>query len=166
MHLSVSSGSGFWLGAALLLLLVGIQTSSNSSLLLGFLLLGVMLAMFITQLRMDQVRCSKPKASHAANQLSARDPQPESKAPIQIRLKASTPFLGAAQGGRHHRPPELDSAAAGLALATTLAPRHRGTPRSVHLLGSLDPRHTATALAGQATRPYLCNQTSTTTGRA
>ena len=32
-----------WLGAALLLLLVGIQTSSNSSLLLGFLLLGLML---------------------------------------------------------------------------------------------------------------------------
>ena len=30
-----------WLGAALLLLLVGIQTSSNSSLLLGFLLLGL-----------------------------------------------------------------------------------------------------------------------------
>lgn len=81
-----------WLGAALLLLLVGIQTSSNSSLLLGFLLLGVMLlAMFITHDNLQGItlRCGKPKASFASEPTSyplvIHSPSPRHR--IQIRFE-------------------------------------------------------------------------------
>ena len=83
-----------WLGAAFLLLLVGVQTSSNSSLLLGFLLLGLMLlAMFITHdnLQGIRLRCGEPKASFADEPTSypvvIRSPTPRHR--IQIRFEGN-----------------------------------------------------------------------------
>ena len=108
-----------WLGAALLLLLVGIQTSSNSSLLLGFLLLGLMLlAMFITHdnLQGIKLRCGEPKASFAAEPTSyplvIHSPSPRHR--IQLRF----------QGGERHALEQLSDGDTIVALHWT--PLQRG----------------------------------------
>ena len=81
-----------WLAGAAFLLLVAIQTASNSTLLLGFLMLGVMLlAMFLTHdtLHGLTVRCGQPAPAFAAETtvypliLETRSPRP----PIRLRFR-------------------------------------------------------------------------------
>ena len=62
-----------WLAAAALLLLVAIQTGSNSTLLIAFLLLGLMLlAMFLTHDNLQGItlRCGEPAPGFAAEPMS------------------------------------------------------------------------------------------------
>tara|TARA_Y100001978_G_scaffold39857_1_gene35440 strand:+ start:21 stop:878 length:858 start_codon:yes stop_codon:yes gene_type:complete len=81
-----------WLAGAAFLLLVAIQTASNSTLLLGFLMLGVMLlAMFLTHdtLYGLTVRCGQPAPAFAAETitypliLQTRSPRP----PMRLRFR-------------------------------------------------------------------------------
>lgn len=81
-----------WLAASALLLLVAIQTGSNSSLLLGFLMLGLMLlAMFLTHdtLHGLTLRCGQPAAAFAVENttypliLETRSPRP----PMRLRFR-------------------------------------------------------------------------------
>ena len=81
-----------WLTASALLLLVAIQTSSNSTLLLAFVMLGLMfLAMFLTHDTLDglTLRCGQPGPAFAAELssypliLETRSPRP----PIRLRFR-------------------------------------------------------------------------------
>ena len=81
-----------WLAAAAFLLLVAIQTSSNSTLLLGFLMLGIMLlAMFLTHdtLHGLTLRCGQPAPAFASESttypliLETRSPRP----PMRLRFR-------------------------------------------------------------------------------
>ena len=81
-----------WLTASALLLLVAIQTSSNSTLLLAFVMLGLMfLAMFLTHDTLDglTLRCGQPAPAFAAELssypliLETRSPRP----PIRLRFR-------------------------------------------------------------------------------
>ena len=81
-----------WLATSALLLLVAIQTASNSTLMLGFLMLGLMLlAMFLTHdtLHGLTLRCGQPAAAFAVENttypliLETRSPRP----PMRLRFR-------------------------------------------------------------------------------
>ena len=81
-----------WLAASAVLLLVAIQTSSNNTFLLAFLMLGIMLlAMFLTHDTLDGVtlRCGQPVPAFAAETssypliLETRSPRP----PMRLRFR-------------------------------------------------------------------------------
>ena len=69
LYIIPSRFGALWLGSAALLLLVAIQTTSNSSLLLAFVMLALMLlAMFLTHdtLQGLRLRCGEPSPTFAA----------------------------------------------------------------------------------------------------
>ena len=85
-----------WLATAALLLLVAIQTSSNSTFLIAFLLLGLMfLAMFLTHdnLQGIKVRCGESSPGFAAepiNYLLVLD-SPTARQRLQLRFQGQLP---------------------------------------------------------------------------
>ena len=93
-----------WLSGATLLLLVAIQTSSNSTLLLGFLMLGVMLlVMFLTHDTLNglKLRCGRPAAAFAAESttypliLETHSPRPPMRLCFRDGSEAATLQLSA-----------------------------------------------------------------------
>jgi len=115
-----------WLTAAALLVLVAIQTASNSTLLLGFLMLGMMLlAMFLTHdtLYGLTLRCGQPAPAFAAENttypliLETRSPRPpmrlrfrDGAGAIDLQLSAGIATLALPWTPQHrgwHRPPQL-----------------------------------------------------------
>ena len=115
-----------WLATSALLLLVAIQTASNSTLMLGFLMLGLMLlAMFLTHdtLHGLTLRCGQPAPAFAAEPtgypliLETRSPRPSLRlrfrdgseaADLQLSAGISTlalPWTPQCRGWQ--RPPQL-----------------------------------------------------------
>ena len=86
-----------WLAAAALLLLVAIQTGSNSTLLIAFLLLGLMLlAMFLTHDNLQGItlRCGEPSPGFAAEPMSypLRLISPTPRQGLQLRFQGQAPL--------------------------------------------------------------------------
>ena len=108
-----------WLATAAFLLLVAIQTSSNSTLLIAFLLLGLMfLAMFLTHDNLQGItlRCGEFSPGFAAeplNYLLVLD-SPTARQRLQLRF----------QGQRPHQLDHLDAGETNVALSWT--PGQRG----------------------------------------
>ena len=119
LYIIPSRFGALWIAAAGLLLLVAIQTGSNSTLLLAFLMLGLMLlAMFLTHdtLRGLTLRCAQPSPAFAGE-----------SGDYPLRLESSTARPRCSLRVQGHPVVVCDCIAAGTTtLALSWVAKHRG----------------------------------------
>ena len=139
------------------LLLVAIQTASNSTLLLAFLMLGLMLlAMFLTHDSLQGLRLAvaDPNRDLPAQQWSIHfgcTAGPPANA-CSFVFKVDPGDGGGAPDWFVRGGPQLDSSSTGLAAAATADCRFGGTAWPVHLLDPLASLAAAVGLAGPTPR--------------
>ena len=165
-HRSLTSfpvASALWIAAAGLLLLVAIQTGSNSTLLLAFLMLGLMLlAMFLTHdtLQGLTLRCDQPSPAFAGEpadyplQLESSAARPRCSLRVQGHAVVVCDCIAA---GTTTLPLPWMAGAPGLAAAASGADRDHCSHGVVHLLGALAAPAATVDLASTSAWPCCRN---------